>query len=98
MENIKKERGVDFHWGQSGHSGPSCSPSPALGAGPGPHWEPSGMPSPSPAGPGLTGSSAALTALMQSIVKVNIATIAITLISFFIFCTATSLLVLKDKE
>jgi hypothetical protein len=49
------------------------------------------MPSASPAGPGLTGSSAALTAPTQSIVKVNIATIAITLISFFISCTAISL-------
>ena len=97
MGRLKKERGrgADFHWGQSGHSGPSGSQSPALGAGPGPQWEPSWIPSPSSPGPGLTDPSAALAAPTQSIV--TIAAITIMLISFFIACTATFLLVLKIK-
>jgi hypothetical protein len=72
-------------------------PSPELGAGPTPETSPFGPSNPLPsdtpspelgAGPGLTAPlAAALTAPTQSIAIVNIATIEITLINFFISIT-----------
>jgi hypothetical protein len=75
-----------FSYGIYGHSGPSDSPSPAEGAGPGWNWLLPDSPS-LLKGPGPIGSSVALTALTQSVVIVNTATIKMMLSSFFISIT-----------